>query len=80
MLLFAAAPPSVCASHVTRALALATSMKALQLEKPAGGAQRGQRHVVAVRHVPIPVVGEDMVLVKVRIGTNVDSCRRHEPS
>lgn len=40
-------------------------MKALQLEKPAGGAQRGQRHVVAVRHVPLPTVGEDMVLVKV---------------
>ncbi|WFD24099.1 propionate--CoA ligase [Malassezia equina] len=40
-------------------------MKALQLEKPAGGAQRGQRHVVAVRHVPLPTVGEDMVLVKI---------------
>ena len=63
-MLFAAAPPSVCAPHVT-CVGRLPSMKALQLEKPAGGAQRGQRHVVAVRHVPLPNVGKDSVLVKV---------------
>ncbi|WFD27993.1 propionate--CoA ligase [Malassezia nana] len=40
-------------------------MKALQLEQPEGRARRGQRHVVAVRHVPLPIVRDDMVLVKI---------------
>ncbi|WFD31290.1 propionate--CoA ligase [Malassezia sp. CBS 17886] len=40
-------------------------MQAVQLEKPPNGAKKGERHIVAVRTVPLPAVREDMVLVRI---------------
>lgn len=41
------------------------TMKALQLERPAGEVKKGQRNIVAVRDVPVPSTEGGLVLVKV---------------
>lgn len=56
---------SLAASTTPRTMGVKPTMKALQLERPAGEPKKGQRNIAAVREVPTPQPSSGQVLVKI---------------